>query len=163
MRGSRSERFWSKVNKTESCWLWTGTRNSKGYGRFRDNDRMIVAHRIAWDLAGRGPIPAGMQLCHVCDVRACVNPEHLFLGTQSDNMRDCVKKGRHVPNPARGTPKATTTTLGPQLPATSTAESLIRAGFSTMGDSTATRGTQRTRPGGHGNPASRASRGSSRC
>ena len=91
-------RFWSKVQKTDGCWLWTGSRNRTwAYGRFRSGPgrRSVLAHRFAWELV-HGPIPGGLFVCHHCDNPSCVNPEHLFLGTHTDNMRDMVNKGRDV-------------------------------------------------------------------
>lgn len=76
------------------CWLWTAAACPPGYGRFRANGRSYVAHRFAWEIM-RGPIPAGLCACHKCDTPACVNPDHLFLGTQADNVRDSVRKKRH--------------------------------------------------------------------
>jgi hypothetical protein len=91
---SMTERFWAYVQKTASCWVWTGTQSDNGYGRIWGKGRHIKAHRFSWELHN-GPIPEGMHVCHKCDTPACVNPEHLFLGTASDNMRDMVAKGRH--------------------------------------------------------------------
>lgn len=92
-------RFWRKVRKTDSCWLWTGTPNRDGYGRFRYGlsnkyggvEKM--AHRVSWELAN-GAIPEGMVICHKCDNPPCVNPDHLFMGTSLDNSRDRDQKGR---------------------------------------------------------------------
>lgn len=85
------ESFWSKVDRSGSCWVWTaGLRD--GYGRFRN----VGAHRFSYELAF-GPIPDGLFVCHKCDNRRCVRPEHLFAGTHSDNMRDMYAKGRSVP------------------------------------------------------------------
>lgn len=91
------ERFWSKVKKTETCWVWTaGTfkyRNGYGQFRVRRGDPPAYAHRFAWELVN-GPIPQGLHVLHRCDNPPCVNPAHLFLGTQIDNYRDMVSKGR---------------------------------------------------------------------
>lgn len=71
-----AERFWAKVQKTESCWLWTATRTQNGYGQFGLQGQMAYAHRVAWELTC-GPIPEGLQIDHLCRVRNCVNPGHL--------------------------------------------------------------------------------------
>ena len=86
-------RFWSKVNKTETCWLWTASLDKAGYGYFKALNQRN-AHRVSWAMH-KGPIPNGMWVLHKCDVRNCVNPEHLFLGDQFANMADMVSKGRH--------------------------------------------------------------------
>jgi hypothetical protein len=92
------ERFWSKVWKYKeqgACWVWFGGKMRKGYGEIALGGRgtpHISAHRLAWILHN-GPIPKGMLVCHHCDNPPCVNPEHLFLGTYSDNMMDLEKKG----------------------------------------------------------------------
>lgn len=74
------------------CWLWTAAVDGKGYGAFR-MEKMEQAHRASW-LLHHGPIPDGMCVCHKCDTPLCVNPSHLFLGTNLDNMRDRDRKGR---------------------------------------------------------------------
>ena len=84
----------------DGCWIWEAYCIPIGYGSFGLGRRtMMLAHRAAWILY-RGPIPAGMNVLHKCDVRSCVNPDHLFLGTQSENVRDMFSKGRD--NRAKG-------------------------------------------------------------
>ena len=92
-----NNRFWNKINKNSSCWLWIGVKDRFGYGRFSLDGRMVYAHRIIWEYVN-GSIPNGLFVLHKCDVPACVNPEHLFLGTQSDNLKDAYQKGhlRHL-------------------------------------------------------------------
>ena len=90
------ERFWSRVDKTGECWLWQGCVNGRGYGTFAvDGKRRVMAHRYSLELSGI-TIPPGEFACHRCDVRACVNPAHLFVGSCLENWRDMVAKGRAV-------------------------------------------------------------------
>ncbi len=87
------EWFWQRVQITDHCWLWTGAHITSGYGHFEVNGHHYLAHRTAWELA-HGPIPAGLIVCHRCDNPTCVRPDHLFIGTQSDNIHDMITKGR---------------------------------------------------------------------
>lgn len=87
-------RFWAKVERGDGCWLWQGAIVGHGYGQFVRNGRE-QAHRVAWELANRRRVPEGMYVLHRCDNPPCVRPSHLFLGSQSDNITDCVAKGRH--------------------------------------------------------------------
>lgn len=113
-----AERFWEKVERGADgeCWLWTGTRggHKAHYGTFFLRGRTAYAHRAAWELT-HGPIPPGIQVCHNCpdgDTPLCVNPRHLYLGTQRDNARDARLKGqvlrgtRSTPFRRRATPQA---------------------------------------------------------
>ena len=86
-------RFESKINKTDTCWLWTAGVNNKGYGYFGFNSTVVGAHRVAYELY-IGPIPDKLYVLHSCDNPPCVNPKHLFLGTSGDNMGDMMRKGR---------------------------------------------------------------------
>lgn len=88
------ERFWSKVSKggPDECWMWIGSNNA--YGRIHFEYKILEAHRVSWEIH-KGPIPEGMFILHSCDKRSCVNPEHLFLGMQLNNIRDCITKGRN--------------------------------------------------------------------
>jgi hypothetical protein len=97
-----AERFWVKVEKSDGCWLWTGSR-TKGYGYIaRDNTgNPGYAHRISWEIR-YGPIRGNLCVLHKCDTPLCVRPDHLFLGTKSDNAKDCVSKGRWIPPKLRG-------------------------------------------------------------
>jgi hypothetical protein len=76
------------------CWIWTGSRNTKGHGEVRINWQKHYTHRLSWELRN-GPIPDGLWVLHKCDNATCCNPDHLYLGTHNDNMRDMVVAGRH--------------------------------------------------------------------
>jgi hypothetical protein len=99
-------RFWSYVNKTEMCWLWTGATDQDGYGLFWEGTRQIRAHVYSRGLHN-GPIPAGHGVLHKCDTPPCVRPDHLFTGTHLDNMADKVAKGRQAIGEQQGNAKLT--------------------------------------------------------
>lgn len=97
--------FWAKVDKPaggKGCWIWTGAKHRDGYGRAHaridgsQRMRIYIAHRLAWRYANGAWPAADMDVCHTCDNRLCCNPEHFFLGTHLDNMRDMEAKGRNV-------------------------------------------------------------------
>jgi hypothetical protein len=86
--------FWARVNKTEACWIWMGSKNSKGYGvRRKPGGGVITMHRYSFELAN-GPIGMGLNILHSCDNPSCVNPAHLRAGSQADNVADMVSRGR---------------------------------------------------------------------
>lgn len=88
------KRFWSRVQKSETCWTWTGAATNAGYGKIYLSGRIELAHRALW-MTTVGPIPDGMFVLHRCDNPRCVRPSHLFLGTHQDNVDDMRAKGRH--------------------------------------------------------------------
>ena len=88
-----AEEFWQNVERGPGCWLWTGATSPKGYGRVWFNGKTRRAHRVAW-LLTNGPIPDGMKVLHSCDAPQCCRPDHLFIGTDRDNMEDRGRKGR---------------------------------------------------------------------
>jgi hypothetical protein len=96
-----AERFSSKVNHSDGCWLWIAHTDSCGYGQYKLNGRYVKAHRYSW-AHFNGEIPDGLHVLHKCDTPACVNPAHLFTGTHSDNMRDMWEKRRHAIPKVRG-------------------------------------------------------------
>lgn len=89
-----ADRFWSKVTKTDGCWVWAASRGRQGYGHFDLDGKIEKAHRVAYQLV-LGPIPDGAFILHSCDNPPCVNPAHLRVGTHVDNMRDMVERQRH--------------------------------------------------------------------
>jgi len=96
----------STEDTTTGCLIWNGKKNASGYGRCASWKENIMVHRKSWEV-NNGPIPEGYVVCHACDTPACVNPEHLFLGTQSDNHADMVEKGRNVRGAAHTLAKLT--------------------------------------------------------
>ena len=105
-RLSLEDRFWSKVNKNKSCWEWIGAKFSSGYGVIRVSGKSKRSHRVSYEL-NVGPIPEGMSVLHKCDNPVCVNPVHLFVGTQQDNMKDRGDKGRTAKGEDSGVSKLT--------------------------------------------------------
>lgn len=101
------ERFWSYVDRRgqEECWPWIAGKFTNGYGQFRAGKRKVKAHRCAYELTN-GHIEDGLRVLHRCDNPPCCNPQHLFKGTDLDNVRDCVLKGRHRSIPPPGRPGA---------------------------------------------------------
>lgn len=91
------ERLLARIVKTDSCWLWPGATNGRGYGVIGGDAperRMTYVHRLMWQYIN-GPIPDGLEILHSCDVRNCVRPDHLSTGTHAENVRDQVEKDRH--------------------------------------------------------------------
>ena len=98
------DRFWSKVSKTDGCWIWTGAHYRSGHGHSYFKGKYVGAHRLSWILEN-GEIPEGTNVCHHCDNPPCVNPDHLFLGSQADNMRDMRQKNRGAKGETHGSAK----------------------------------------------------------
>jgi hypothetical protein len=92
-----ANRFWAKVDKSDSekCWNWKAYHDKDGYAYFRYHDQQRPAARFSW-LIHFGHIPDDLYVLHKCDNRSCVNPNHLWVGSQYANMHDCISKGRHV-------------------------------------------------------------------
>lgn len=94
------ENFWDRLDRSGECWLWTRSKDGNGYGKVWYEGKLWNAHRLAWVLTN-GPIPEGRWfVCHRCDTPACCRPEHLFLGTDQDNVRDMWEKRRRDPSSA---------------------------------------------------------------
>lgn len=95
------ERFWSKVEKSSDCWIWTAGLNSVGYGKIRLGGRHVYAHRVSYSLT-YGTIPPGMVIDHMCHNSVCVNPAHLQAVTQKQNMENRAGPARHSKTGVRG-------------------------------------------------------------
>jgi hypothetical protein len=106
---SPSERFWARVNKQgprqphmeTRCWIWEGKPGTHGYGCLGIDGTPVLTHRFSWQIH-RGPVPKTKFILHHCDVRLCVKPSHLYVGTQKTNMRDKMQRGRHARSPLGG-------------------------------------------------------------
>lgn len=107
-RKSLEDRFWAKVDKKgpDECWEWIGAKNQCGYGEIWDGKKLVLAHRRVWELRN-GSIPDGLCVLHHCDNHNCVNPGHLFLGTNADNSHDMMVKNRQAKGAANGQAKLT--------------------------------------------------------
>lgn len=97
--------FWKKVIKTNKCWNWQGAKNNYGYGIFGVFGKLKLSHRFSYEI-NKGKIPKGLLVCHSCDNPKCVNPEHLWLGTNNDNSIDKVRKGRQFKQNGEKAPNA---------------------------------------------------------
>jgi hypothetical protein len=98
------KKFSEKVDFSGDCWLWIACKCHGGYGQYFSRPKQVSAHRFSW-MHFNGDIPIGLKVLHKCDVRACVNPEHLFLGSSKDNSVDMVKKGRSARGERQGLSK----------------------------------------------------------
>lgn len=112
--------FWAKVDVRgdAECWPWLGGKHPQGYGRAHSNGRMRPAAQIAWELSNGTAFPAGKLACHTCDNPPCVNPAHIWPGTQSENLKDCVAKGRHRSIPQAHCQRGHEMSGGNRVPAT---------------------------------------------
>ncbi len=88
------ERFWEKVKKQDGCWEWQSGARGGGYGGFKIDGRAWLAHRVSW-IINYGNIPEGLNILHKCNNKNCVNPNHLYVGTQKENVRDAIDAGTH--------------------------------------------------------------------
>lgn len=99
-------RLYKKIEKDENdCWNWLGNKCRNGYGQIKAFGKEVLTHRLSYELYN-GKIPDGLEVCHKCDNRACINPDHLFVATHQENMRDMIQKGRKKTTP-KGTPSKT--------------------------------------------------------
>ena len=105
MRKHTEKDFWLKVEKTDNCWIWLGSKDTDGYGLFGFNRKNWFAHRLVMVFTGQDP--TGLQVCHKCDNPGCVRPDHLFLGTSQDNQADKVNKNRQARGSTQGHSKLT--------------------------------------------------------
>ncbi len=122
--------FWTRIDKSGTCWNWTGASRGDGYGVITMSDgRIVRAHRFAYE-ATHGPIPAGLVVMHACDNRACCNPAHLSVGTRGDNHRDAVAKGRNAFGERSGHARLSSEEIA-EIRADTRTHALIAASFGT--------------------------------
>ena len=103
------KRFWGKVKKSvndKDCWIWQGGTNTDGYGDFYTNNKHIFSHRFSWESTFGIIKEKDLRVLHKCDNPPCVNPDHLFLGTQQENIKDMISKGRMYDRSGTRNPKA---------------------------------------------------------
>jgi len=100
-RETAESRFWKKVERSDTCWNWLGSKSEDGYGWFTENKKTITAHRYSY-LLHKGEIPEGNLIRHTCDNRDCVNPDHLILGTPADNSLDMILRDRQAKGDKNG-------------------------------------------------------------
>jgi len=144
---TRIEKFWNGVEKTEGCWERKYGRGPYGHSRFGQRPNRVLAHRFSWEYHN-GPIPEGLFVLHRCDNGACVRPDHLFLGTQMDNMRDKIAKGRAryvVPSPRKGSSNSQSKLTDEQVRYIRTSEKTTVALAAELGVSQATAWNVRNR------------------
>ena len=119
-------RFWSRVERSQGCWEWIGARSSAGYGVTSKVGRWMLAHRLSWEIAN-GPIPAELYVLHHCDNPPCVRPDHLYVGTAGDNLRDTHSRHPTYSASVAAIDKRTTGELSPNAKLTERAVQDIRA------------------------------------
>lgn len=95
MKASLDELFARSVQDTNGCRLWTGAIKSNGYGHVNINGKTVMVHRLSWSLTNRRKIPKGKRVLHSCDVRSCIEPKHLRIGTSAQNSQEMVARGRY--------------------------------------------------------------------